>query len=399
VSHPVEIHVPISPTQAFFQEIHYLAVSIHEHGGRLRDAPIVVSVGEDCDPFDIASQLPWTQHYPVEFRWLPRERFRQFGQGDYFATGLQRHYCHSSPYVLLLDADMVFVRDIDDLLDRVASDPAIYTLPGHGSPFQTSEELRKHPDDYWWRRLFEEAGLGEPRSDCEYLGHGVLEGCPRHCPPYFSLGFVLAPAELIVSLGDGMCEELGSVDRVVSVFRSQIAHTLTLVRRGLPWRAIPLRYNFPPALRWYLPRRLEEWRERRILHYSSYDRFNIQSLMSSETEMDRWLSLESNDGIEAGCRELFRGLRSAMLSKERKGVDAPPAWKMDDYALALEKQAFRLEDELREKERVIRELDGVARERLELIRQLTAELAKCRGEGANYSDASGFDRASALCHP
>jgi hypothetical protein len=99
--------------------------------------------------------------------------------------------------------------------------------------------------------------------------------------------------------------------------------------------------------------------------------------MVDDAAMDRWLALESSDGLEAGCRQLFRELRAAMIGLECLGAaPAPsPAWKTDDYTTALEKQAFRLEAELREKERVIRELDGAARERLELIQRLTAELA------------------------
>lgn len=41
----VEIHIAISPTESFFQQVHYLAVSLRHRGGKLRDSPIIVTVG------------------------------------------------------------------------------------------------------------------------------------------------------------------------------------------------------------------------------------------------------------------------------------------------------------------------------------------------------------------
>lgn len=301
----VEIHIPISPTESFFQQVHYLLESLRQNGGRLRDAPVIVTVGEDCEPFDIARRLSWSRDYPVEFRWIPRQWYQQE-----FATGLDRfRHVFREPWVLFLDADMVFARDIDDLLDRAAADPAVYALPDHGSPFQNSGLLDIHSDEEWWRLVFESAGLPEPVFESKYSGVGVLSGVPPRCPPYFSFATVLAPAEMMTTLGSTIHHERQFVDNVVTTFwRAQVALTLATIRHHLPWRAVPLRCNFPPTLRWYLPLLQEEWDDVRIIHYSSYKRFNINLLMENPAAMEDWLRENSCDPIEQDFRELLREL-------------------------------------------------------------------------------------------
>ena len=161
----VEIHVPISPTEAFFRQLHYLAVSLRQRGGRLRDSSIIVTVGEDCEPFDIGSKLAWTRHYPIEFRWVPRALFQQLG---YYATAAERYrYNFQAPYVLLLDADLVISRDLDDLLDRAMAEAAVYAVPAYRSPWENAGLLHIRPDEAWWQVVFEAADLGEPPLQCE----------------------------------------------------------------------------------------------------------------------------------------------------------------------------------------------------------------------------------------
>jgi len=270
-----------------------------------------VTVGEDREPFDIARRLTWSRNYPVEFRWVPRRWYQ-----ENFATGMDRCLCNfREPWVLLLDADMVFARDIDDLLDRAAVDPAIYALPDHGSPFQHNGLLDIHSDDDWWRLVFQSAGLGEPSFDSKYFGEGVLSGVPQRCPPYFSFGVVLAPAEMMAMLGGTIHGERRVVDNTVTTgWRSQVALTLAIVRHRLPWRTLPLRYNFPPALHWYLPRLQDEWEQVRIIHYSGYKRFDKNLLMEYPAAMEQWLGEESHDRVEGDFRQLFKELHSTVSS-------------------------------------------------------------------------------------
>ena len=65
----VEIHIPISPLPSFFTMIHFFAASLRRRGGAFRNAKIVVSVGEDCEPFDLHQHHPELSKYGV-WRWV-----------------------------------------------------------------------------------------------------------------------------------------------------------------------------------------------------------------------------------------------------------------------------------------------------------------------------------------
>jgi hypothetical protein len=305
----VEIHIPISPTESFFQQVHYLVVSLRQRGGKLRDSPVIVTVGEDCEPFDIGRKLPWTSHYPIEFRWVPRDLYRQH---IYHATSVQRYgYKFQAPYVLLLDADLVLARNLNDLLERVAAEPAVYAIPAYSSPWANAGLLHVRSDEEWWRVVFETAGLGEPPFLCEYAGYGALfTGSTRRCPPYFNQGVVLAPAPVMAAIGGVMYREMEAANRTVETFyRVQVALSLALLRQKLPWRPLPIRYNYIPALTQFVSVKPEEWNDARIVHYSSITKwFEKDRLMTTPGAMEQWLTQPGEDSVEAYCRELFRSL-------------------------------------------------------------------------------------------
>jgi hypothetical protein len=113
------------------------------------------------------------------------------------------------------------------------------------SPFKTRPE---HPAEEWWARIFASAGLGSPPFVCEHTGWPTDPGHPaeRLCPPYFNLGMLVAPAEVMHAIGAVVYDEMAAVDRVLETpFRCQLALTLAMVRLGIPWHPVAMRYNFP----------------------------------------------------------------------------------------------------------------------------------------------------------
>lgn len=321
----VEIHVPISPTPLFLQQVHYLAASLRRWGGALAESPIVVTVGDDCEPRDLRRELPWTRAYPIRFTWTPRDLFRKYG---YFGTVIERY---RQPFrarnVLMLDADLIVIRDFDDLLQRVSADPAIYAMVAHSSPWQNTGLLNIRGESDWWRLLFETAGVSDPSTPCRYTGHGVLfnHGLPRDCPPYFNQGVLLAPSGFMHSVGEIIESELNIVQSVAETpYRFQIALTLAMLRLNLPWRAIPLRYNFTPGFTAYLKARPEEWEQAQVLHYTCTGQFEKERLMSSYSEMAAWIRRpaaprDSNDDssgqVVVRLREAFGELQHAVAAE------------------------------------------------------------------------------------
>jgi hypothetical protein len=150
--------------------------------------------------------------------------------------------------VMLVDADTLIVGPLDDLVERVLQSGSFAGLVAHVSPFLPNPEL---PAPEWWTRIYSAAGLSKPELVCEHTGWGVMDETPqaRYCPPYFNLGMLMAPREVMARLGEVIYAEMEAVNRVLATgFRCQIAVPLALARTGTPWRSVPMRYNFPNDL-------------------------------------------------------------------------------------------------------------------------------------------------------
>jgi hypothetical protein len=63
----LEIHVPISPREFFYNRVRYLAKSLRSFGGDLADSKIVVHVGDPSPPVDLDQLLPWAREEGIEY--------------------------------------------------------------------------------------------------------------------------------------------------------------------------------------------------------------------------------------------------------------------------------------------------------------------------------------------
>src|SRR4029453_9336206 len=142
----IDLRVPISPTHGFFRRIEYLVRSLRAAGGHISKARVVVSVGADAEPFDIEAVNPWSRGQ-VHWRWVDREMFRRL---SYHATVLDRYFDGGDADIVIhVDADVLFVKEIDDLLVSLAATPAVGGVIAHVPPFSA------RADQTSWRQLFE----------------------------------------------------------------------------------------------------------------------------------------------------------------------------------------------------------------------------------------------------
>jgi hypothetical protein len=304
-----EIHIPISPTPPFLTRIHYLAASIRRFGGALADSPIIVTVGAD-ERLDLAQANPWSRRLGVEWRWLDDSLWRRYG---IFATALQR-FCYDiqAPNALLLDSDTLFIRPIDDLLGTIEVSPAIAGLIAHISPFLDSEG-----EQALWDRIFDAAGLGSPSLECEHSGWQTMEfdDARRYCPPYFNLGVLLAPREIFGTLADSIYAEMETVEQVhPTPFRCQIALTMAILRSGVQWRQLPLRFNFPNNV-CFLRRHRAELADVRIIHYLKDEDFNRVEDFASPESVGALLSRGDLNPANVMLRDALRQLHERVLAE------------------------------------------------------------------------------------
>jgi len=322
---PLEIHVPISPTPNFLNRIHYLAASLQRAGGLAAESALVVTVGEDQEPVDLAAALPWSRKYPIRWRWLDRELFRQ---QSFYATAVDRFRVDfTSPMVLMLDADVVIVKDFDDLARRSQQEQVFCGAIAHISPFRADVShpvppqpaLEQRSREEWWQEIFDRAGLGKAPFDCQHTGWNILAApTSRYCPPYFNLGVLLAPAEIAAGMGRTIFQDMAMLGTVMSTyFRCQIGVTMSLIRSGRPYYAMPMRYNFPNYMEMAqaYPEDLEDVR---IIHYINQDYLQKDRTLNSVEQVGEWLATSGPlPSVHQRLKDCFAELQPGILEDPR----------------------------------------------------------------------------------
>ena len=301
----LEIHIPISPNRHFFTMLHYFAASLRLNGGSLAGSRIVVSVGEDCEPYDLYRDNPWSRLYNLEWCWVDRE---QFCRQSYFATGNARfRYDYRAPAVMIADADVLVTADFADAVHDCIRAQAIEGVIAHVPPFKT----KLHgPIKETWIRVFRSAGLPDPQFMYEHGGFGTLvtREDERYCPPYFNFGMLLGPASVMRQIAEWVDAEVAAVERVHDThFKCQIALSLSVARLGIPVRQLPLRYNMPNDDRLF-KRHPAEARQVRIFHYLSKHggHFEKRRDFADYAAVAGFLN---RDGLDDVNREMQRRLR------------------------------------------------------------------------------------------
>jgi hypothetical protein len=298
-----EIHVPISPTEHFFTMLRYLAASLRLNAGALAGSRIIATVGADEEPVDLYCRLPWSRRYGIEWRWLDRGLYQR---SIYYATAVERfRYSFQAPVVLLLDADVLITAPLDHLVARVLAERALHGLVAHVSPFVGFPQQN---GEQWWERLFGQAGLGAAPLCCEHTApwFGTSDEKARRCPPYFNLGVLAAPAEVMNTVGQTIYEEMELVNACLATdFRCQIGLTLALRRHHIPWRCLRLRYNCPncPAI---VERYGSEAEKMRIFHYLGQNAFKKHIDFANEESVVAFLRRTDLEPINRCLQQQLR---------------------------------------------------------------------------------------------
>lgn len=311
----LEIHIPISPTEYFFTMVHYFAASLRRYGGSLANSRIVVTVGADQAEENLPARLPWSRRYAIEWRWLDRDIYRRH---TYFATAVERfrHDFHSD-VVMMVDADVLVTATFADLVEQVHQTGRFAGLIAYISPFTELGDTCSN--ETWWHRIFAEAGLGVPNLSCEHTGWGTLvtDECRRHCPPYFNLGVLLAPGNVMRRIGEIIYSEMAAVDRTIEIFyKCQLALALAIARLKIAILPLSLRFNFPnePSMESPFRRDLEDVR---LLHYLRLNSVNKWRDFQSPQSVAAILNRTDLSGANEILRQRLLAIHSEVASNTR----------------------------------------------------------------------------------
>lgn len=238
----VEVHIPISPTPTFLNMVRCLALSLRANGGICRDAPIILTVGDrEVDP-GLAARHPWLGPLGVEARWVPADLYREH---EIYATGATRfEHEYRSDVVLFLDADILVAAPFDEMIRAVHSQGHLAGMIAQASPIQFFDPPLS------WRDLYRQCGVdAEPELIHEHPGWPYYRSgdeAYRYGPAYFNYGVIAAPARVMKQIGRNYLADLTRLRELTSnALVAQIALTISIVRDSIPYRTLPVRYNYP----------------------------------------------------------------------------------------------------------------------------------------------------------
>ena len=298
-------HFPASPNDSFFSQIAMFRLSLNSLGGIYERADIVITLGDD----DV-KPLPerWKPHLNknVKINWVDSELYRQHkydAQSD--AQWIYNH--EEYDFICIVDADVMIIRPIDDLLFGTLNYPSLGGTIAH-FPFPTAQN--DNPQQLWLRLAHQ---FIQKPLEFGYR-HTLSVGQPDEytfCPFYINFGFILLTPEIIREISGTHLDIRPKVALKLEdpYFAAQTSLALTLAAHNIPVHAVGLRYNFPndeDADHLHL----NELRDVRLIHYLRTEQFDRQRIFTSQLEFDRFLSLElsgSNKIFQQYIRDLTNG--------------------------------------------------------------------------------------------
>ncbi len=315
----IEFHIPASPTTpSFFSQIGMFALSLRELGPPYSVAPIHVSIGH-------TERLP----VPVDYYGLKecRDQLRwhwvtpdEFAEKSIFAQGENRlRVIGDSEFVCMSDPDTLVIRRFDELLQELRDRPAVAGAVVRVPQFpRTKERTVRQGWEYTAQML-----LG--RSISFPCRHVFAEGpdTPDDETPFCaSCGFVIAPRDMMLGLREDFFELRKQIvdlfpappngDRPqMYIYSAQIAMALAIEKNQTPWKALPIRYNWPnasDAARLYP----EEIPEIRVLHYLRRTELQRERIFCERESFDQFLQTRflevGNQLLQERTRKLTNGV-------------------------------------------------------------------------------------------
>jgi hypothetical protein len=295
----LEFRIPISPTAGFYSEVRLFAVSLARLGSPYSSARILVSVGDDADLVQVRRENEWAAGYPVEWRIVPHDLFREL---KYMATSNHRY---SEPaaadVVILCDADTFPIAPFDELLAMLSDEPKAAGLQAHFAPFAGSAA----ENEAKWENLLAGAGLaGQPLTRRYSMDSTGVMG---RAPPYFNYGFVALNRRAFEAVSP---LALGYVRQAIALlgdhfswfgFSDQAGLALAIAAAGVATLPLGHAYNCANDDRVFTTG-LDSEDEIRVIHYLRGDEFDRRTFLANPIAFRDFLAVPKRNRVSERLR-------------------------------------------------------------------------------------------------
>lgn len=303
----IEFHIPANPTPSFFSQIGMFALSLREFGAPYSIAPIHVSLRHServpiPDAYGLAEcrdQLRW--------HWITEKEAAEHRDSRWSVIG-------DSEFVCMSDADTLLVRPIDELLQRLRDSPAVAGVVVHYPQFDSTKERNVRQGwDFAAQKLLGRSIAFSCRHTLQQ--RGAVDNETPFCPNH---GFVIGSRELMRSLG----AEIGDLRKrfldlypvppnesppQMRYYSAQIALALAIEKKGITWRELPMRYNWPNDM---VADSLypEEIPQIRVVHYLRTATFQRERVFCERESFYRFLEASFSEAGDQILQDRVRTL-------------------------------------------------------------------------------------------
>lgn len=276
--------VPISPNESFFSQVAALNLALGGLNWRRWKPSLHVFVGGDLDVRTFQRWQPYLRETSTIV--VPSAQFAREGIWAQ-ADGVFRWIPGDADVIVTVDADILPVGDLEDVLDRVVDTTSVAGVIAHYTfPFWPGRRSREA-----WEDLGQSLIRQSLRFEHSYSLAGSDSDADEQMTPFYpNFGVVFFPGSIFHILANKyLCLRPKVAERLPDPFFSgQVALALAIAEMSISTWALPMRFNFPNDDS-AVSRYPDEFDHVSVFHYLRTEMFDRARIFANAAEYDRFL--------------------------------------------------------------------------------------------------------------
>ncbi|MCP4457238.1 MAG: hypothetical protein GY816_04305 [Cytophagales bacterium] len=298
----ISVYVPISPNIGFLSRVKWIRKSLDHLGSPYSEAIIHVILGYEDNGQIGLNPKEFTEFsankHRYRFHSTNRQKFNKYSHLETAATRFMA--IDDADISILCDADVMFIKRFDELIELVQSNEGIYGVIAHASPFTL---LDKMPNEWW-----ESISVNFCNEEIK-LSYSHSKQPDIQCPAYYNNGFIIGDNKSWKKIKEFCYQRYGEVcqflpekyngrDSSPRFFTLQIILSLALLKFGIKTQPISEIYNFPNDQ--LLSEKFSSLlSDIRIIHYLRTNHFDRERIFTKNVETNRFLLIEKIDLVSS----------------------------------------------------------------------------------------------------